>query len=348
VNWNSGARDEILVGRWDSAPLRPLFSYDLSPLGTNAVIQSVALNLWTDATGGAGTVGNLELHPLYGTPVEGTGDGSSAANGAGTGATWVSRTGGSGPSDLWTNAGGDYGATVLSTATGYDATVTDVPVVFASTTNFVALAQSDVSTGQRLNLLLLSPTTEAGPSNFLSRLTSNDSGITAQLPLLTVGFTGNRAPAAYAGPAPGAVAGLPAALLGTVSNAVVSVWTQTSGPGLATFTSAIQPATSVTFSLPGTYGLRLTGSNALATVASDLLVTVASNPPPQLSLAVPGGQCRLQVGGLTGMSYTVQSSTNLSTWLNVLTTNPATMPLVWTDLNQPKLPLKFYRVLATP
>ena len=51
VNWNSGARDEIIVGRWNNQPLRAVFSFDLSPLGANSIIQSATLDLWSDAVG---------------------------------------------------------------------------------------------------------------------------------------------------------------------------------------------------------------------------------------------------------------------------------------------------------
>ena len=92
--WNSGGRDQFIVGRWGNLGMRPLFSFDLSPLDPSAVFQSLTLDVWTDDSGGTGSVGTVELRKLNSTPIEGTGDGSSASNGAGTGATWLSRTGG--------------------------------------------------------------------------------------------------------------------------------------------------------------------------------------------------------------------------------------------------------------
>ena len=65
---------------------------------------------------GTGTVGDLELRPLLANPTEGTGTGTSATDGAGSGATWLSRTGGTATADLWAPAGADFGSEVLSTA----------------------------------------------------------------------------------------------------------------------------------------------------------------------------------------------------------------------------------------
>ena len=175
TSWNSGARDQFLVGRVSSQPLRALFSFDLAQLDSTAVIQSASLDLWTISTAGVGTVGAVQLRSLNATPVEGTGDGISAANGAGTGATWLSRTG----SVAWTSLGGDFGATVLSSVAGYDATVPLAQKNFVSSASFVSAAQAAVNAGTPLNLLALSPTTEAGASNAYSRINSDDSSTVA-------------------------------------------------------------------------------------------------------------------------------------------------------------------------
>ena len=89
------------------------------------------LDLWTAAENGTGTVGHIELHPLIGTPLEGTGSSSSnTSDGAGTGVTWNSRTGQTTADNLWSTPGGDYSATILSTIAGFDATVANAPEKF--------------------------------------------------------------------------------------------------------------------------------------------------------------------------------------------------------------------------
>ncbi len=272
TSWNSGARDQILVGRVNSQPLRSLFSFDLAQLDSTAVIQSASLDLWTISTAGVGTVGAVQLRSLNATPVEGTGDGISATNGAGTGATWLSRTG----SVAWTSAGGDFGATVLSSVAGYDATVPLAQKTFVSSASFVSAAQAAVNAGAPLNLLALSPTTESGASNAYSRLCSDDGSTVAQRPRLTLTFVGHFAPSLSATIPPVVTRGLPAALGGSVSAATGSVWASLSGPGAVTFTDATVPGTSAIFSEPGSYLLRLTASNSRAEVSRTFSVNVLS------------------------------------------------------------------------
>ena len=54
--------------------------------------------------------------------------------------------------------------------------------------------------------------------------------------------------------------------------AVTYAWTQQSGPGIATFVNASAAATSATFSLPGSYVLRLSSSDSLLTAFNNLTV----------------------------------------------------------------------------
>ena len=349
VNWNSGARDQFIVGRNNSQPLRPIFSFDLSPRATNAVIQSVTLDYWTDATAGIGTVGDVELRKLNSTPVEGVGTSSSdSSNGAGTGATWLSRTGGTNVSDLWTNAGGDFGTNVLSSVPGYDATITGAQKTFSSTAQFVATAQAALNTGQPLNLLMLSPSTEAGTSNAISRISSDDSFTLTARPQLTLTFLGNFAPGISPGNAFVTRTNVPSPLGGVVSNAVSNAWGKLSGPGAVTFVSATNPATTATFSAPGNYSLRLTASNALAQVSRDLAVTVVSTSPQLGSLLLASNRFQFQITGSSGVTYTVQASTNLTSWTNLISTNPAALPFTWSDFGKTNFPRRFYRVLLGP
>jgi beta-glucanase (GH16 family) len=346
VNWNSGGRDQFIVGRWNGQPLRPLLSFDLSTLDTNAIFQSATLDVWTDDTTGTGSVGAVELRKLNPTPTEGTGDGSSESNGAGTGATWLSRTGGTNVSDLWTNAGGDFGTNVLSSIAGYDATVANVQKTFPSSTVFVAEAQAAFNTGQPLNLVMISPETESGTNNYLSRISSDDNATVDQRPQLTLTFMGNFAPGISPGVAPPAMVGVAVSLAGVVSNASSSAWSKVSGPGTVIFGDAAQPATTAMFSVAGNHVLRLSGSNALAQTSRDLAVQVVPFARPQAtSVSMNGGQLQFQVNGAAGFSYTVQASTNMLSWTNLFTTNAMVMPFSWSDGGASNFPARFYRVI---
>ena len=228
--WNSGERDQIIAGRWNNLPMRLLFSYDLAGLPADATIEDATLELWTDSGGGTGTVGDLELRPLLTKPTEGSGTGTSATDGAGSGVTWVSRTGGTNSSDLWSTAGADFGPEVLSSASGFDATLRNYPIIFPTSTAFTTLAENARATATPLNLLVLSPSAESGTTNSISRIVSDDNPDTDHRPQLTVYYRGNYAPAPSTGPPLSAVAGLPVTLPGTAVHASSTSWTQLSGP----------------------------------------------------------------------------------------------------------------------
>jgi beta-glucanase (GH16 family) len=346
--WNSGGRDQFIVGRWGGLGMRPLLSFDLRGIDPTAVIQSAALDLWTDATAGTGAVGALELHKLNSTPVEGAGDGSSAGNGAGTGATWLSRTGGTNASDLWLNAGGDFETNVLSSVAGYDATVTNQQKTFSSTGNFVTAVQSALTNDLPLDLLVISPTTEAGANNYISRMSSDDSLTVTQRPQLVLTFLGNFAPAISPGGPFVALVNLPALLGGSATNADGSSWSKASGPGVVAFTDAANPATAATFSAPGNYVLRLAASNAFAQVSRDMNVTVVASPPQLSSLLLTTNRFQFQITGTTGVTCMIQASTNLILWTNLFATNPAALPFTWSDLGKTNFPRRFYRVQLEP
>jgi hypothetical protein len=276
--WNSGARDQIIAGRWNNLPMRLLFSYDLTGLPADATIEAATFELWTDSGGGTGTVGDLELRSLSQKPTEGTGTGTSATDGAGSGVTWASRTGGTDAPDLWTTAGADFGTEILSTAAGFDATLRDYPIIFPTSATFTALAENARSTATPLNLLVLSPSTESGTANSISRIVSDDNSNSDHRPQLTVFYRGNYAPAPLPGPPLSAIAGLPVTLPGSAVHAVSTSWARLSGPAPVTFTDVNLASTSVTFPVPGVYLLKLTATNSLAETSSILTVNVV--PPP--------------------------------------------------------------------
>jgi hypothetical protein len=111
------------------------------------------------------------------------------------------------------------------------------------------------------------------------------------------------APNVSGGTAPAATSGVASTLNGSATvdaGALAStVWTRVSGPGDAAFASASSPSTSVTFNRAGAYVLRLSATNANATVFNDLVVNVASNPhvyADWLAAAYPGQTDEAVVG----------------------------------------------------
>jgi PKD repeat protein len=67
-------------------------------------------------------------------------------------------------------------------------------------------------------------------------------------------------------------------LAATVTNAFSTVWSMVSGPGAVSFSDAANPATTIIFSEPGNYLLRLTALNAMGEASRTLTITVAPNP----------------------------------------------------------------------
>jgi beta-glucanase (GH16 family) len=269
-SWNAGARDQILVGR-NSAPFRSVFSFDLSPLPPDTVIHGAALDLKT--IGGSGSVGALQLRALNATPVEGTGisDGTTGADtGAGTGATWTTRTGGTQAADLWSSAGGDYAADVLSETPGFDATVPGRAVTLPDTPALTAAVLASRTSGQPLDLIL-SATNELTSSGF-SRIASDDAPLESERPALRLSITGNALPSVDPGTAPVAQAATAATLNGSATGADATLWQQVSGPASVAFANSALPSTTAVFPEPGTYQLKLSATNALGSVERGLTV----------------------------------------------------------------------------
>jgi beta-glucanase (GH16 family)/regulation of enolase protein 1 (concanavalin A-like superfamily) len=278
TTWNSGARDQVLVGRKDTGSnfFRSAFSFPLTGVPSNATLTGITLDLWThDSQAGTGSVSTLELRQFSATPVEGSGNSSTdAANGAGTGATWINRT----QTTAWTTPGGDFNPTVLASAPGFNATTLGVQKTFPFSTAFLAAAQNAATSGSPLNLMLLSPSTESGATANYTRLVSDDHATTALRPRLTLTWSINPAPAIDPGPAPAATTGEPAALTATATGANSTAWSLVSGPGSATFGNPALAATSVSFSQSGNYLLKLTAANNHGEVSRTLAINVAPNP----------------------------------------------------------------------
>ncbi len=61
---------------------------------------------------------------------------------------------------------------------------------------------------------------------------------------------------------------------GLPANRLVIAWSKASGPGIATFADASSPTTTVTFSAPGGYALRLSASDGVLSAISETTITV--------------------------------------------------------------------------
>ena len=165
-------------------------------------------------------------------------------------------------------------------------------------------------------MLTMTSDTTAGSSIF-ARFASDDHPNTAYRPRLTLGFTANLAPVIATGAAPAANSGSPAALTGSASGATATTWSLVSGPGSASFADSNNPATTVTFSQPGLYTLRLLSSNASGTVSRTLAVTAAASNNPAVfadwqQLTWPGQSNPALIGPEADPDF--DGLTNLTEW----------------------------------
>jgi hypothetical protein len=275
--WNSGARDQFIVGRGSSA-FRGLLSFDIPELPAGSIVEDVALDLWVSEIGtGTTALGTLELRELLTTFLEGTGDGSSAANGTGTGTDWTTRTGDS--ADLWSTPGGasgvDYASTVLASANGFIPTsaAAGTQVTLANATTAMKNAVTSAAGGTTPLGLYFTAGATTG-SNVYARFASNDHATLEWRPLLTIQTSNHPAPDVNPGSAPTATTGVFVALGGSTSNSLSAGWSLVSGPGRIWFGNASSVTSTVKFSAPGSYILRLAAANANGEAARDLSVTV--------------------------------------------------------------------------
>jgi hypothetical protein len=94
--------------------------------------------------------------------------------------------------------------------------------------------------------------------------------------------------------------------------------------------------------------LQSTSSNGLPNI--DYLELIGGEPlqQPRLStVSLRDGQLLLQVDGTSGPDYQIQSSTNLSDWSTIFTTNSPPIPFFWTN-SITDSPVNFFRSLVGP
>ncbi len=132
----------------------------------------------------------------------------------------------------------------------------------------------------------------ANPALHLGGFKSGDNqgGVFNAVQIVGQGSTVPAAPSVNPGSAPASPeTGLAATLAGSVTGASpTAAWSLVSGPGAAAFADASAPATTVTFSAPGAYVLRLAASNDTATVYQDLAVAVAPPAAPDFASWISG------------------------------------------------------------
>jgi len=136
----------------------------------------------------------------------------------------------------------------------------------------------------------------SAPGTYVLRLTASDSELTGRDEVTVVvrpALQANQPPVVRAGADRTVTLPEELALAGEVTDdglpaggALTSVWTQVSGPALATFADPHAPATTVTFGQPGAYVLRLAASDSALVASDEVAVTVNPavplNQPPEV------------------------------------------------------------------
>jgi hypothetical protein len=150
---------------------------------------------------------------------------------------------------------------------------------------------------------------------------SNEAPTISQRPRLVVSYSpstgdpsppANAAPAVSAGPDRSGVVNQSISLSGTATDdgrpgPLVVQWTKQSGPGSVSFANAAAAATTATFTLPGTYVLRLSGSDGALSAYDEMTVVVANSAPTNQPPVVSAGPDRtVSLGSSTSLQGTVQ------------------------------------------
>lgn len=274
--WNSGMRDQILIGR-NGAGMRGLLDFDLSSVPAGAMVESASLDLNIVFSGSGTMLNSLQLHPLLTPFAEGIGDGSSSTNGTGTGADWQN----SAPANAWSTPGAasgtDFAPISIASLPGFNPSTTPAGTIFTFADTALALtAESAVAASSPLRLLLKMDSDDSG-ANVFARFCSDDHSTISRRPCLTLRLAYDSVPTIDPGTDLSPIAGVAAGLTASVANASHSTWTQLVGPGMVTFNQASSPSTSAVFPAAGTYILELSANNENGTASRTLEVTVLTH-----------------------------------------------------------------------
>jgi hypothetical protein len=89
------------------------------------------------------------------------------------------------------------------------------------------------------------------------------------------------------------------------------------------------------------------GTPSLSATQSFAVIVNPLSAPGLGSISLAGGQISFNVIGQSGPDYAIETSTNLTQWSNVFTTNSPALPFNWIDAAT-NAPQRFYRVKLGP
>jgi hypothetical protein len=90
------------------------------------------------------------------------------------------------------------------------------------------------------------------------------------------------------------------------------------------------------------------GTPVLTATQSFNVTVIQPASPTITATAVANGQFGFWINGDAGPDYTILSSTDLVSWIPIVTNNSPAVPFFWTDANTASNPIQFYRVLLGP
>ena len=169
----------------------------------------------------------------------------------------------------------------------------------------------------------------SAPGTYVLRLTASDGELSTYDEMTVVvapSAPTNAAPTVNTGTDQSIQSGSTATLVGGVSDdglpgPVSMAWTKTSGPGSVTFASPTNATTMVSFSLPGTYVIRLTASDGALSGQDEVTITVQALPPNQAPTVAAGPDQTYQQGSTVPLAGTATDdgpAANLtSTWSKI-------------------------------
>lgn len=286
TTWNSGARDQFVVGKNPGA-FRGLLSFPVSTVLANSWVTDATLDLTICAVGSGSTIEPLNIHALNVPFVEGSGDGLSTANGTGSGADWLNRS--YSPTTAWASGGAgqgtDFGAEILGTAEAFNPTTTpDGTVIpFDFTPSFATAVASRVATGGPVRFLVKGANDTAGTNGFV-RIASEDHPTADWRPKLTISYHDHLSPIIDPGEAPAATVGTAVSITGSIAHGTGLGWASVSGPGPVFITNPTATGAALIFTRPGTHLLRLSAGNAHGESSRSLEIVATGTAMTELEI----------------------------------------------------------------
>jgi hypothetical protein len=89
------------------------------------------------------------------------------------------------------------------------------------------------------------------------------------------------------------------------------------------------------------------GTPSMSATQSFSVIVNPLSPPGISNISLASGQLTFKVNGQSGPDYAIETSTNLTQWSNVFTTNSPVLPFNWKDAAT-NSPVRFYRVKLGP